>query len=132
MLNIRTLILSVVLVVLLLLTVPLVTARTEAVSNPAGEPVIVLDHQDQYDKMNNAPVIELDHQDRYDKMNKVPIPSYRSPLDVCYDVPIREREGCLNADKAAIQAKASAIDECFDVSLWEVASCREASQASAP
>ena len=115
MLNIRTLILSVVLVVLLLLTVPLVTARTEAVSNPAGEPVAMPDNS------------EASADQR-----KAPITSYRSQFGECFDVPIREVEGCLNADQAAIQAKASAIDECFDVSLGEVASCREASQASAP
>ena len=38
MLSIRTVILSVVLVVLLLLAVSLVTAKTEAVPNPAGDP----------------------------------------------------------------------------------------------
>ena len=79
MLNVRTLILAVVLVVILMVAVPLVTARTESVSNPSGDPVFALEHQD-----------------RYDKMNKVPIPSYRSPLDVCYDVGLMERAKCLS------------------------------------
>ena len=77
MLNIRTLILAVTLVVILLLTVPLVAARTEVASGPSSDPVIALNHQN-----------------RYDKMNKVPIPSYRSPLDECFDVPLREAAGC--------------------------------------
>ena len=93
MLNIRTVILSVVLVVLLLLAVPLVAARTEVVSAPPSDPVIALDHQDRYDKMNKVPI---SHQDRYDKMNKVPIPSYRSPLDECFDVGLIYRAQCLN------------------------------------
>jgi hypothetical protein len=82
MLNTRTLILSVVVVVILLLAVPLVTARTEAVSNPAGASVLVLDHQD-----------------RYDEMNRAPIPSYRSPLDVCYDVPLSAAAACHLAEQ---------------------------------
>ncbi len=45
MLNIRTVILSVALVVILMLAVPLVTARTEVVSNPASDPASALDNQ---------------------------------------------------------------------------------------
>jgi hypothetical protein len=99
MLNIRPIILSVVLVVLLLLAVPLVAARTEVVSDPSSDLVIALDHQERYDKMNKLPI---PHQDRYDKMNRVPIPSYRSPLDVCYDVPLREVASCRIADPASV------------------------------
>ena len=101
MLNIRTLILSIALVVILMLTVGLVTAKTEVASDPPSDPVSVLDHQDRYDKMSTSdPVIVLDHQDRYDKMNKVPIPSYRSPLDVCYDVPLSAAAACRLAEQA--------------------------------
>jgi hypothetical protein len=132
MLNMRTLILSVVVVVILMLAVPLVTARTEAVSYPAGASVIVLDDQDRYNKMNKAPVLVLDYQDRYDEMNKVPISSYRSPLDVCYDVSIRELAACRDASQALIQADQSPVDECFDVSISELAGCRKQSQESIP
>ena len=83
MLNIRTIILSAVLAAILIFTVQLVTARTEVVPNPSSDPVIVLDHQD-----------------RYDQMNKVPIPSYRSPLDECFDVPLREIASCRNPSQA--------------------------------
>ena len=83
MLKIRTVILSVTLVVILLLTVPLVAARTEVASGPSSDPVI-----------------GLNHQERYDKMNKMPIPSYRSPLDECYDVPLREAAKCRDASQS--------------------------------
>lgn len=115
MLNIRTVILSVVLVVLLVLAVPLVTARTEAVSKPAGE-------------LASAP----DDPKAFVDQSKAPIASYRSQFGECFDVPIREVAACQNTGQAAIQVEASAVDECFDVSLSELASCRDASQASAP
>lgn len=115
MLNIRIVILSVVLAVLLVLTVPLVTARTEVVSKPTGGLV-------------SAP----DNSEASVDQGKAPIASYRSQFGECFDVPIRELADCRNAGRAAIQAEASAVDECFDVSLSELASCREASQASAP
>ena len=118
MLNIRTVILSVVLVVVLMLTVQLVNARTEVVSDPLSDPVIVLDHQD-----------------RYDKMNKVPIPSYRSPLDECFDVPLSEAAACRTESQPLVPSHRSSyryeLDECSDVSLIELASCRKASQAPA-
>ena len=119
MLNIRTVILSVALVAMLLLAVPLVTARTEVVSDPSSDPVIALDHQD-----------------RYDKMNKVPIPSYRSPLDVCYDMPLSEAAACRTESQPLVPSRRSSyryeLDECSDVSLMELASCRKASQVSIP
>lgn len=115
MLNIRNVILSVVLVVLLLLAVPLVTARTEAVSNPAGEPVGVQDNSE----------VSVDQR-------PVPIASYRSRLDECFDVPVAEAAECRAASQVLIPTYRSPNDECFDVSLRELASCREASQASAP
>ena len=84
MLNIRTLILSIVLVVTLMLTVQLVTVRTEVVSNSSSDPVIVLETQEESGNQNTAP-----------------IPSYRSPLDECYDVPLREANSCRNASQAS-------------------------------
>lgn len=127
MLNLRTIVLSIGLVLILILSVPLVAARTEVVSDPASDPVSLLDHQDRYDTMSTSdPVIVLGHQDRYDKMNKAPIPSYRSQFGECFDVSIRELAACRDAS----QAEPSSIDECFDVSIGEIASCRNASQDS--
>ena len=80
MLNIRIVILSVVLVVVLILTVQLVNARTEVASDPLSDPVIVLDNQEPSGNQYN-----------------VPIPSYRSPLQECFDVPLRDAAGCRNA-----------------------------------
>jgi hypothetical protein len=115
MLNIRTFILSVTLVAILMLAVPLVTARTEAFSNPAGEPVAVPDNS------------EASADQR-----KSPIASYRSQFGECFDVPIRELAGCLNASQASVQADQSPVDECFDVSISELAGCRKQSQESIP
>jgi hypothetical protein len=136
MLNIRTVILSVVVLVVLGLGAQLVTARTEVVSDPLSDPVIVLNHQDRYDKMNSSsridPVIVLDHQNRYDKMNNVPIPSYRSPLDVCYDVPLREIASCRATSQVTVPAYRSPLGVCYDVPLSTAAACRLAEQADTP
>ena len=82
MLNIRIVILSVVLVLILMLTVSLVAARTEVASDPANDPVSVLDNQE-----SSA------------NQNKASIPAYRSPLDECFDVPLRDAAGCRNASQ---------------------------------
>jgi hypothetical protein len=100
MLNVRNLILSVVLV-MFLLAVPLVAARTEVASGLSSSPVMSLNHQNRYDKMNSHPAITLDHQNRYDKMNKVPIPSYRSPFDECFDVGLIYHAQCLKESQEA-------------------------------
>jgi hypothetical protein len=130
MLNIRNIILAVVLVAILIFTVPLAAARTEIASNASRGPHSALELQEAYANLN--PAIGLDHQDRYDKMNKVPIPSYRSPLDECYDAPLREASSCRNTSQAPIPSYRSPLDECFDVPLRELASCRKADQASVP
>lgn len=83
MLNIRTVILSFALVVILVVAVPLVTARTEVASNPASDPA-------------SAPDKSVEIADQ----RKEPIPSYRSPLDVCYDVPLSAVEACRLAEQA--------------------------------
>jgi hypothetical protein len=138
MLNIRTLILSVVLVVVLMLTVQLVTARTEVASDPLRDSVIVLDHQDRYDKMNPSyppsdSVIVLDHQDQYDRMNKVPIPSYRSPLDECFDVPLSEAAACHAEGQSLVPSyRSKLLDECSDAGLIYRAQCLMESQESTP
>jgi hypothetical protein len=115
MLNIRTVILSVVLVLLLMVAVPLVTARTEIVADPSSHPASVLNNQEQSASQNRAP-----------------IPSYRSPLDECYDVPLREAASCRNTSQPPVPSYRSPLDVCYDVPLREVASCRIASQVPVP
>jgi hypothetical protein len=115
MLNIRTVILSVALVVILSLSVPLVTARTEVVSDPSRDPATVLNNQESSVSQNKAP-----------------IPSYRSPLDECYDVPLREAASCRNTSQAPIPSYRSPRDVCYDVPLSAAAACRLAEQADAP
>lgn len=115
MLNIRTVILSVVLVVLLLLAIPLVAARTEAASDPAGASVGVPDNSE----------VSTDQREAH-------IPSYRSPLDVCFDVPVSGIAACRAEGRTLIPSYRSKLDECFDVSVSELASCRNAGQRSAP
>ena len=111
MLNIRTLILSIALVVI----VGLVTARTAIFSDPSRDLSSVLNNQEQSANQNKAPVA-----------------SYRSPLDECFDVPLSEAAACHTDNQTPIQSYRSPIDECFDVSLRELANCRNASQALAP
>ena len=82
MLNIRTAILSVVILVALMLTVQLVAARTEIASDPSQDSVIVLDNPEPSGNHYN-----------------LPIPSYRSPLDECFDVPLREAAECRDASQ---------------------------------
>jgi hypothetical protein len=114
MLNNRILISSIVLAIVLLLTARLVTARTEVVSDPSNDPAAVVENQQSTDQ------------------NKAPIPSYRSPLDECFDVSLREAANCRNASQVLVPSYRSPLDECFDVSLREVASCRNSSQAPPP
>ena len=115
MLNIRTLILSAVVLVALIFAVTLVTARTEIVSDPASRPA-------------NG----LNDQERSASQNRAPIPSYRSPLDVCYDVPLREAASCRHASQVPVSSYRSALDECFDVGLIYRSQCLRESQKSTP
>ena len=116
MLKIRTVIVSVLLAVVLMLTVQLVNARTEVVSDPLSDAASVSMDQDQPVSQNNAP-----------------IPSYRSPLDECFDVSLRELTNCRRTRQVSAPSPyRSPLDECFDVSLKEVAGCRESSHASVP
>ena len=116
MLKIRTITLSVVLVLILMLTAQLVTARTEVVSDPL---------------MDAAGVSEIQEQSA-DLKNTYSAPSYRSQFGECFDVSIKELAACRAASQAPVQSFRSPLDECFDVSISEVASCRAASQASTP
>ena len=115
MLNIRAVILSAVLLIGLIFAVPLVTARTEVASNPASDPAGAPDT-----------TVEIANQ------RKEPIPSYRSPLDECYDVPLREAAGCRKTSQAPIPSYRSPLDVCFDVPLSAATACRLAEQADAP
>ena len=115
MLKIRTILLSVVLVLILTLTVQLVTARTEVVSDSSSVPANVIDDQEPSANQNKAIV-----------------PSYRSRLDECFDVPLSEASACRSESHTLIPSYRSRLDECFDVSLSELASCRNASEATIP
>ena len=112
MLNIRTVILSVLVVVVLMLTIPFVAAKTEVALDAAlGQEGQVQSTDPKY-SYNAA--------------------SYRSLFGDCFDVPIKELAACHFADEASVQADHSPVDECFDVSLWEVASCHKANEAATP
>ena len=116
MLNIRTAILSVGLVLMLLLTARLVSSKTEVV----------------FDSFHSAASVSANQRQSADLINAYDAPSYRSQFGDCFDVSIRDLAACRGGNQAAVQANHSAVDECFDVSLWEVASCRNASQVSTP
>jgi hypothetical protein len=64
--------------------------------------------------------------------NIAPIPSYRDPLEECFDVPLREAASCRIASQVPVPAYRSPLDVCYDVPLREVTSCRNASQKSTP
>lgn len=116
MLNIRTLVLSVILVAALLLTVGLVTARTEAIPNPSSNP-------------GGVSAVEVEPADRNSALNA---PSYRSQFGECYDVSIQDLAACRGAGQRSAQPKRPPLDECYDVSIWDLAACRNASQLPAP
>lgn len=115
MLNNRTFILFIAFVAIFVLTVGWVTTRTEVVSNPSRDSASVLENQE-----------------GFADQNKAPIPSYRSPLDECFDVSLREAANCHSASQVTVPSYRSPLDECFDVSLREVASCRKADQEPIP
>ena len=115
MLKIRTILLSIVVVLILMLTAQLVTARTEVVSDPASDLAGVYNEQEQSANQNIAPVS-----------------AYRSPLDECYDVPLREAAGCRKTSQAPIPSYRSPLDVCFDVPLSAATACHLAEQADAP
>jgi len=113
MLKIRTIVLSVVLAIFLILTVQMVTAETDSVSEVGVDTVIKAENQ-------GAPT----------ELGKTySIPEYRSQFGACSDVSIAELAVCRAENRSITQSR---LDECFDVSLMEVASCRSADQSSAP
>ena len=58
--------------------------------------------------------------------------SYRSPLDECYDVPLRDVASCRNASQVPILSYRSPLDECSDAGFMSRAQCLKASQKSTP
>jgi len=145
MLNIRTFILSVVLVLILMLTVRLVTARTEVASSPSSDAASVSEIQEPSADLKNTyspPSYRSQFGECFDvsirdlaacrNASQAPVASYRQPLDECFDVSLSEVAECRDASQTAIQPYRPPLDECFDVSISEVASCRAASQAPTP
>ena len=116
MLNIRTIVLSVGVVLILMLTAQLVTVRTEVVSDPSTDAAGVSEIQEQ----------------SADLKNTYSAPSYRYQFGECFDVSIKDLTACRAASQVPLQSFRSPPDECFDVSISEVASCRAASQVSTP
>jgi hypothetical protein len=143
MLNIRMIILSVGLVLILMLTAQWVTARTEVVLDPSNDPAAVMENH-QSTNQNKEPIPSF--RPPRDVCFDVPlggavtcpiesptlVSSYRSPLDECYDVSLREATNCRNESQPPVPLYRSPLDGCYDVPLREVASCRNADQASAP
>lgn len=113
MLKIRTLILSGILAVFLVLTVQMVTAGTDSASEP------------KYGAGNGGGSQEISTESK----RMYTIRAYRSQFGECADVSIAELAACRAESQLTVKVP---LDECFDVSLMEVASCRAANQSSAP
>jgi len=113
MLKIRTIILSVVLAIFLILTVQMVTAETNSASEAGTDTVIKAESQEAPTELKKT----------YN------IPEYRSQFGECSDVSIAELAACRVENRPIVQ---NDLDECFDVPLMEVASCRSADQSPAP
>ena len=58
--------------------------------------------------------------------------SYRSPLDECSDVPLREVANCRNASQVPVPSYRSPLDVCSDAGLIYRAQCLSQSQQSTP
>jgi hypothetical protein len=58
--------------------------------------------------------------------------SYRSPLDECFDVSLREVASCRIASQVAVPSYRSPLDVCFDVGLIYRTQCLSESQESTP
>lgn len=116
MLNIRTLVLSFILVVALLLTVGVLTAGTEVASTTSSNPEGVSAVEEEPAGLNSA----------------LSASSYRSQFGECYDVSILELAACRGASQRSDQPERPPLDECYDVSIWDLAACRNASQAPVP
>jgi hypothetical protein len=113
MLKIRTIILSGILVVFLVLTVQMVTAGRVSGSEPESGTGNAAESQE----------VSTGLKKTYN------ITDYRSQFGECSDVSIAELAACRAESQLPVRVP---LDECFDVSLIEVASCRAADQSSAP
>jgi hypothetical protein len=113
MLKIRTIILSGILAVFLVLTVQMVTAGTDSLSEPENGTGNAAESQE----------VSTVSKKTYN------ILEYRSQFGECADVSIAELAACRAESQSPVRGN---LDECFDVSLMEVASCRSANQSSAP
>jgi hypothetical protein len=58
--------------------------------------------------------------------------SYRSPLDECFDVPLREVASCRSTSQVPVPSYRSPLDVCSDVGLIYRAQCLIESQKSTP
>ena len=58
--------------------------------------------------------------------------SYRSPLDECFDVSLREAASCRKASQAPVPSYRSPLDVCSDVGLIYRAQCLSEGQKSTP
>jgi len=116
MLNLRYVFLAGAFLVILTAAIIMVTGTTAVVSAPSGDLSSVLDQSDHSVSQNSG--------DYYR--------SYRSRLDECFDVSLRELARCDTANQAFIPPSLPQLDECYDVSVRELASCRNAGQAPIP
>jgi hypothetical protein len=113
MLKLRTIILSGIVAAILVLTVQMVIAGTDSVS------------ESEKGTGNGAESQEVSTVSK----KTYNILEYRSRFGECADVSIAELAACRAEGQSPVQG---ILDECFDVSLMEVASCRSANQSSAP
>ena len=116
MLNIRTIIFSVGLMIVFLLAAQFVTAETEAASNPSSAAASLPDDDNPSSNPGYMGTIG----------------SYRALPDKCFDVPLREAAACRETSQTTNRSYRSPLDECFDVSIREVASCHDVSRAPTP
>jgi len=116
MLNIRYIFLAAAFLVILAAAIVLVTGTTAVVSAPSGDPVSVPDQRDRTESQITGGYYG----------------TYRSRLDECFDVPLRELANCDTASQTILPSYHPQLDECYDVSLRELASCRNAGQAAIP
>jgi hypothetical protein len=141
---ILSVVLSVVLVVIFTFTAGLMTTEAKVVSDesseaaksevqePSGKPnksYSAASYRSQFGGCFDVAIKDLATCREADQM---PVQSYRSQFGECFDVSIKDLATCRDASLASVQVDRSPIDECFDESISELTSCRNASQALAP
>ena len=118
MLNIRTLILSVALVLILTFSAQFVIARTAGISNLSSNTLSAV--QNKQTSVNQS---------------SIHLPLHRFGLDECFDVSLMELANCRSGSQVSAPAPSlyrSPLDECYDVPLREVTACRNASSIPIP